>query len=43
MNFDDILNKIDEFYRTADEKTLAKVDAAFSADIKGDISGSFLI
>lgn len=38
MNFEEILNNIDEFYRTADEKTLAKVDAAFSVDMKGDIS-----
>ena len=38
MDFNDIINKIDEFYRTADEKTLAKVNEAFSVEIDGDVS-----
>lgn len=38
MDFSDIINKIDEFYRTADEKTLAKVNDAFSVELDGDIS-----
>lgn len=38
MDFDKIINCIDEFYRTADEKTLAKVNEAFSIAIEGDIS-----
>ena len=38
MDFNDIINKIDKFYRTADEKTLAKVNEAFSVEIDGDVS-----
>lgn len=38
MDFKDIINKIDEFYRTADEKTLARVNDAFSVELDGDIS-----
>ena len=38
MDFNDIINKIDEFYRTADEKTLAKVNDAFLVEVEDDIS-----
>lgn len=38
MDSNEIIKCLEDFFRTADEEALAEVNAAFSAEIEGDVS-----